>query len=84
MSSKSEGTILNHRKKVNDMIDYKLFEVLTILEKMIGKESMYLTDAAKSGNLKELVISFDSKKDSNGVSVKVQHGVTLSWEGVSK
>lgn len=66
------------------MIDYKLFDVLTILEKMIGKESMYLTDAAKSGNLKELTISFDSQKDSNGVAVKVQHGVSLTWEEVGK
>lgn len=66
------------------MIDYKLFDILTILEKMIGKESMYLTDAVKSGNLKELTLSFDTQKDDNGVAIKVQHGVSLSWEEVGK
>ncbi len=62
------------------MIDYKVFDVLCIIEKMIGKEAMYLTDAAKSGNLKELTISFEADKDSNGVAIKVQHGVALTWK----
>lgn len=62
------------------MIDYKVFEVLCMIEKMLGKETMYLTDAAKSGNLKEVVLTFDTQKDSNGVCVKVQHGAVLTWE----
>lgn len=61
------------------MIDYKVFDVLCIIEKMIGKDMMYLTDAAKSGKLKELTLSFETEKDSNGVPVKVQHGVALTW-----
>lgn len=62
------------------MIDYQVFDVLCILEKMLDKKMMYLTDAAKSGSLKELVISFDSTKDEHGVCIKVQHGVTLKME----
>lgn len=61
------------------MIDYKVFDILCILEKMLGKDTMYLTDAAKSGKLKELTLTFDVTKDSNGVPVKVQHGVVETW-----
>jgi len=62
------------------MIDYKVFDILTLFEKMLGKDMMYLTDAAKSGKLKELTLKFDTEKDSHGVPVKVQHAVELSWE----
>lgn len=62
------------------MIDYQVFDILTALEKMLGYPTVYLTDAVKSGKLKELTLSFDVTKDSNGVPVKVQHSVVESWE----
>lgn len=63
------------------MIDYKVFDVLSIIEQMIGKDSMYLTDAAKSGNLQDITLSFETEKDGKGVAIKVQHGVSLTWKG---
>lgn len=61
------------------MIDYKVFDILTILEKMLGFDMVYLTDAAKSGKLKEVTLKFETTKDEHGVPVKVQHGVDLTW-----
>ena len=62
------------------MVDYKVFDILSIFEKILGHDFMYLTDAAKSGKLEEIVLHFDSHKDSNGVPIKLQHGVTLVWK----
>lgn len=61
------------------MMDYKVFDVLTVVEKMLGKSQMYLTDAVKSGKLKDVSLKFDVEKDSNGVPVNVAHTVVLSW-----
>ena len=62
------------------MIDYKLFDILTLLEKMLDKQPMYLTNAAQSGKLEDIKISFNATTDSHGVPVKLQHAVELSWK----
>lgn len=61
------------------MIDYRLFEVLTLIESMLDKQSYYLTDAAKCGKMKKLEITFDAVKDNHGVTTKLQHGVNIHW-----
>lgn len=61
------------------MLDYKLFDVFTILEQMLGKDTMYITDAVKSGKLAGIELTFDVEKDGNGVPTKVQHHVALDW-----
>ena len=62
------------------MIDYQMFDVPNIVEKMLGYPVVYLTDAVKSGKLVELSFTFNVTKDANGVPVKVQHSVTESWK----
>lgn len=62
------------------MIDYQLFDILVILEKMLGKQMMYLTNAAQGGSLESITISFKSEKDNHGVPVKLNHAVDLLWK----
>lgn len=61
------------------MLDYKTFEILSKLEQMLGKQSYYLVDAVKSGNLDNIVIKFEVEKDAHGVTTNVQQVVDLVW-----
>lgn len=63
------------------MMDWKLFDTLTLLEKMCDKPAMYFTDAAKSGKLHSINISFDITKDEHGVPTKVQHILDVEYNG---
>ena len=62
------------------MMDWKLFDTLTLFEKMCDKKAMYLTDAVKAGKLAEITLSFEVQKDEHGVVKDIAHFVELSWK----
>lgn len=61
------------------MMDAYMFDILSTLEKMIDKQPMYLTDAAKAEKLNSITLEFKVEKDSNGVVTKVQPVVKVKW-----
>ena len=61
------------------MMDIYAFDILTLFEKMLDKQPMYLTDAAKAEKLKGIALEFEVTKDNNGVVTSVQPVVTMNW-----
>ena len=59
------------------MIDYRLHDMFTALESMLGKKPMYLSDAAKAGKVTGFEVTLERVTDSDGVCTQLQPVITL-------
>lgn len=61
------------------MIDYRLHDMFTALESMLGHKPMYLSDAGKAGKVTGFEVALERTVDSNGVCTNLQPVVTLIY-----